>query len=162
MYNICRCVYIYTYIYMCIYIYIHLFIPQTVFSCRVFYGVATWPCRLRRSRSAAGTPFLFQEDRYLVTLTFRTPGKVNTFGELWRNMSIFPMKYWSPMVFLLLSTPASQVSPNVSQMSLRCFSDASEMLPRCFPNVSQTTCSMISPLGFLFPDFSFMTILHVG
>ena len=31
--------------------------------------------------------------QYLVTPTFKTPGKVNTFGEFFRNTLIFTMKY---------------------------------------------------------------------
>ena len=41
-------------------------------------------------------------------------------------MLVSRMKYCSPMVFILSAVPASFLSPNVSQMSPRCFSDASE------------------------------------
>ena len=101
---------------------------------------------------------------YLVTPAFKTPGKVNDLRNFCEKRSIRQWHIALPWSFLswpLLQARSPQMSPLCPQMLFRCLRNAPQMLSKCFPNVSQITCPMISPLGFLFPDFSFM-ILPVG
>ena len=104
MLNIHTYIYIYIYIYLqkyqeYIYIYINLFAELSMYKFpkqSLAVGVLTVLLRgLVLSGVTAVLPgsIFYCNLQYLVTPTFKTPGKVNTIGELLQQTLIFTMKY---------------------------------------------------------------------
>ena len=110
---------------------------------------------MKSARGHSRLPFatFYCKNRYAVTPTFKTPGKVQMLMQLSRTTLVFTMKYCSFMVFLLLATPGSQVSPNVSQMSPRCLRDVSQMSPRCLPDISQMSPRCLPDVSRMSPRY---------